>query len=176
MKSTGIIRRIDDLGRIVIPKEIKRTLGLRDGDPMEIFVDGRRVVLEKYHPAGIFEDHAREYARSFESVTQRHVFFTDTEKVIVSLPHSFSGFPLSTEMIEAIRCRQDAENIPLLAGENGAVAAFAAVIRDGSRNSPGDGIGAVVLLRDELPADDEIRAKILIAADYLGRLVNANDK
>ena len=50
MKATGIIRRIDDLGRVVIPKEIRRTIGLREGDPMEIFLDGEnRVVFEKYN-------------------------------------------------------------------------------------------------------------------------------
>lgn len=174
MKSTGIIRRIDDLGRIVIPKEIKRTLGLREGDPMEIFVDGRRVVFEKYLPAGVFADHAREYARSFESVAQRRIFITDTEKVIVSLPHNFFEAPLSEEMITAIRDKKDAENIPLLAGENGAVAAFAAIIRDGSRDGLGDGVGAVVLVQDGSPVDEEIRSKVLIAADYLGRLVNTH--
>lgn len=48
MKSTGIVRRIDDLGRVVIPKEIRRTQGIREGDPMEIFVNGDSVVLKKY--------------------------------------------------------------------------------------------------------------------------------
>ena len=52
MKSTGIVRRIDDLGRIVIPKELRRTFNIADGDPMEIFVDGNRIVLRKYHPDG----------------------------------------------------------------------------------------------------------------------------
>lgn len=52
VKSTGIVRRIDDLGRIVIPKELRRTLGIADGDPMEIFVDGERVILRKYQPDG----------------------------------------------------------------------------------------------------------------------------
>jgi transcriptional pleiotropic regulator of transition state genes len=48
LKSTGIVRRIDDLGRIVIPKELRRTFGLKNGDPIEIFVDGDRIVLRKY--------------------------------------------------------------------------------------------------------------------------------
>lgn len=52
MKSMGIVRRIDDLGRIVIPKELRRTLNIADGDPMEIFIDGDRIVLRKYHPDG----------------------------------------------------------------------------------------------------------------------------
>lgn len=52
MKSTGIVRRIDDLGRVVIPKEIRRTMGVQDGDPLEIGVDGNKVVLWKYVPEG----------------------------------------------------------------------------------------------------------------------------
>ena len=49
MKSTGIVRRIDDLGRIVIPKEIRRTLRIREGDPLEMYVDGDAVIVKKYH-------------------------------------------------------------------------------------------------------------------------------
>lgn len=49
MKSTGIVRRIDDLGRIVIPKEIRRTLRIREGDPLEMYVDGDAVIVKKYY-------------------------------------------------------------------------------------------------------------------------------
>ena len=53
MKATGIVRRIDDLGRVVIPKEIRRTLRLREGDPLEIFTDREGgVILKKYSPLG----------------------------------------------------------------------------------------------------------------------------
>ncbi|MEK5479916.1 AbrB/MazE/SpoVT family DNA-binding domain-containing protein [Paenibacillus sp. FSL R5-0407] len=50
MKSTGIVRRIDDLGRVVIPKELRRTLGIAEADPLEIFVDGERIIFRKYQP------------------------------------------------------------------------------------------------------------------------------
>ena len=65
MKATGIVRRIDDLGRVVIPKEIRRTLRLRDGDPMEIFTDREgTVILKKYSPIGDISDIAEEFAES----------------------------------------------------------------------------------------------------------------
>ena len=54
MKATGIVRRIDDLGRVVIPKEIRRTLRIREGDPLEIFIEGNYVMLKKYEPGCIF--------------------------------------------------------------------------------------------------------------------------
>ena len=52
MKATGIVRRIDDLGRVVIPKEIRRVLRIREGDPLEIFTDGESIVLRKYRAQG----------------------------------------------------------------------------------------------------------------------------
>ncbi|MDN4874208.1 AbrB/MazE/SpoVT family DNA-binding domain-containing protein [Bacillus cereus] len=52
MKSTGIIRNIDPLGRIVVPMELRRTLGIQEKDPMEIFVDGESIILQKYNPNG----------------------------------------------------------------------------------------------------------------------------
>lgn len=51
MKSTGIIRNIDELGRIVVPKEIRKKLGIENTDPVEIYVDGDKIILTKYHPA-----------------------------------------------------------------------------------------------------------------------------
>ena len=51
MKTTGIVRRIDDLGRVVIPKEIRRTMRIREGDPLEFFVSDRTIVLKKYRPS-----------------------------------------------------------------------------------------------------------------------------
>ncbi|WP_410512077.1 AbrB/MazE/SpoVT family DNA-binding domain-containing protein [Paenibacillus sp. BR2-3] len=50
MKATGIVRRIDDLGRVVIPKELRRTMGIKEGDPLEIFVSGDQIILKKYNP------------------------------------------------------------------------------------------------------------------------------
>ena len=50
MKSTGIVRNIDELGRIVVPKEIRKKLGIANTDPVEIYVDGNRIILEKYNP------------------------------------------------------------------------------------------------------------------------------
>lgn len=54
MKSTGIVRKLDELGRITLPIELRRTLGIGDREPLEIFVDEEQIVLEKYAPADIF--------------------------------------------------------------------------------------------------------------------------
>ena len=60
MKSTGIVRKIDDLGRIVLPKELRRTLGIDDKDPLEIFVEDNTIILKKYQPACMFCGNARD--------------------------------------------------------------------------------------------------------------------
>ena len=69
MKATGIVRRIDDLGRIVIPKEIRRTLHIRESDPLEIYTDKEgQVILKKYSPIGEMTTFAKQYAESLAQV------------------------------------------------------------------------------------------------------------
>ena len=60
MKSTGIVRKVDELGRIVLPIELRRTLGIEEKDRIEIFVDGEAIILRKYQPACIFCDNAKD--------------------------------------------------------------------------------------------------------------------
>ncbi|QYR21659.1 stage V sporulation protein T [Paenibacillus sp. sptzw28] len=83
MKATGIVRRIDDLGRVVIPKEIRRTLRIREGDPLEIFVDrDGEVILKKYSPIGELGDFAKEYAESLSESTNHITLITDRDTII----------------------------------------------------------------------------------------------
>jgi AbrB family transcriptional regulator (stage V sporulation protein T) len=83
MKATGIVRRIDDLGRVVIPKEIRRTLRIREGDPLEIFVDrDGEVILKKYSPIGELGDFAKEYADSLYESTGHITLISDRDTVI----------------------------------------------------------------------------------------------
>ncbi|MFC0216122.1 stage V sporulation protein T [Paenibacillus chartarius] len=83
MKATGIVRRIDDLGRVVIPKEIRRTLRIREGDPLEIFVDrDGEVILKKYSPIGELGDFAKEYAESLYESTNHITMISDRDTVI----------------------------------------------------------------------------------------------
>lgn len=83
MKATGIVRRIDDLGRVVIPKEIRRTLRIREGDPLEIFVDREgEVILKKYSPIGELGDFAQEYADSLYEAIGHIVCIADRDQII----------------------------------------------------------------------------------------------
>lgn len=83
MKATGIVRRIDDLGRVVIPKEIRRTLRIREGDPLEIFTDrDGEVILKKYSPISELNEFAAEYAESVYDILGNITVITDTDQII----------------------------------------------------------------------------------------------
>ncbi len=85
MKATGIVRRIDDLGRVVVPKEIRRTLRIREGDPLEIYV-GREgeIILKKYSPIEELGEFARQYAEATSQNTGHTVLVTDMDQVVAA--------------------------------------------------------------------------------------------
>ena len=82
MKATGIVRRIDDLGRIVIPKEIRRTMHIKDGDPLEIFVGSGEIVFKKYSLMGEFENLAIGFAETLHKDLGLPVAICDLEHIV----------------------------------------------------------------------------------------------
>ena len=83
MKATGIVRRIDDLGRIVIPKEIRRTLRIKEGDPLEIYTDREgEVIFKKYSPIGELQNFATEYADTLQKTSSMPIFICDRDEII----------------------------------------------------------------------------------------------
>lgn len=85
MKATGIVRRIDDLGRVVVPKEIRRTLRIREGDPMEIFTDREgEIILKKYSPIGELSMFAQQYADAVNHVLGHIVCISDKDQIIAA--------------------------------------------------------------------------------------------
>ena len=118
MKATGIVRRIDDLGRVVIPKEIRRTLRIREGDPLEIFTDREgEIILKKYSPIGEMGTFAKQYAESLAQVTGLMVCITDRDAVIAAAggaKKDYMGKSISQELESMI---QERENIQAAAGD-----------------------------------------------------------
>ncbi len=83
MKATGIVRRIDDLGRIVIPKEIRKTFKIHEGSPLEIFTDSDgSIIFKKYSPVGEMGNLAQIYADTLNSVLSCACVISDTDKII----------------------------------------------------------------------------------------------
>ena len=85
MKATGIVRRIDELGRVVVPKEIRRTLRIREGDPLEIFTnrDGE-VILKKYSPIGELDNFAKQYAEALGQTSGQMIMICDRDQVVAA--------------------------------------------------------------------------------------------
>ena len=84
MKATGMVRRVDELGRIVIPKEIRKTLKIKEGEPLEIYVEKDNLLLKKYSKVGANTEIAENIANALTETTEKSVIVTDTESVIAS--------------------------------------------------------------------------------------------
>jgi AbrB family transcriptional regulator (stage V sporulation protein T) len=82
MKATGIVRRIDDLGRVIIPKEIRRSLRIRDGDPLEIYVEDGAIIYKKYHPISSLSSFVGKFANVLDSLSSHSVLITDRDSVV----------------------------------------------------------------------------------------------
>ena len=153
MKATGIVRRIDELGRVVIPKEIRRTLRIREGDPLEIFVDREGgVILKKYSPIGELGDFAKEYAESIHQSVGHIAVICDRDAVIAvsgAGKKELLDRPVN-EAVEQLRINASAERgeklIPITADD--ASLSFTAELILPIISS-GDAIGAVILLSKE---------------------------
>lgn len=182
MKATGVVRRIDDLGRIVVPKEIRRTMRIREGEPMEIFT-GREgeIVLKKYSPMGEMSRFAKEYAQVLSQTTGYLVCVTDHDQIITasgSGQKGFEGKNISSDLETAI-----AERTTIFAGrkEN----SFIKIMEDDDKDSTwqivvpiissGDAIGAVVMLdrgkSSKSKMDENDKTLVQVAAGFLGRQI-----
>ena len=177
MKATGIVRRIDDLGRVVIPKEIRRTLRIREGDPLEIFTDREgEIILKKYSPIGELGTLAKIYAESLSQTLGCTVCITDTDQVVAA---SGSGKKeLQDQVIGRELDHLLKERGQILAGNSDS--SYIKVVPDMQdfRDeaicpiiSEGDVIGSVVLLnKDQKKRFGEVEQRVASsAADFLGR-------
>lgn len=110
MKATGIVRRIDDLGRVVIPKEIRRTLRIKEGTPMEIFTDREgEIILKKYSPIGELSIFAKEYVEALAQTTGMVACITDHDQVVAASGHGsreYEGKTISSELDRVIADRE----------------------------------------------------------------------
>lgn len=108
MKTTGVVRRIDDLGRIVVPKEIRRSLRIRDGESLEIFVDKDVIALKKYSPMNDLEDFSRTLVESVYQSLKSSIFITDRDEILAAagpMKKKYQGKPIS-QMLDAIIAEQ----------------------------------------------------------------------
>lgn len=178
MKATGIVRRIDDLGRVVIPKEIRRTLRLREGTPLEIFTDREgEIILKKYSPMVELTAFAGQYADAMSQTTGMTVCISDRDQIIAVSGGSKKELLQKTiskqlenvinERAVLVAGKDDKGFIPLTGESMEGITAMvvAPIICEG------DAIGAVVLLSREPRARfGDMETKLaMTAAGFLGR-------
>ena len=175
MKATGIVRRIDDLGRIVIPKEIRRTMRIHEGDPLEIFTENNgTVIFKKYSPIGELGEFAAQYADSLSNAAGIPACITDKDNVI-----AVAGAP-KKELREK-KVSGDLERI--MAGKSLFLAnpgdKTVQVIDENDKFGAGvvapivydgDAIGSVIFLMDPGSRVGEVETKLAeTAAGFLGK-------
>ena len=184
MKATGIVRRIDDLGRVVIPKEIRRTMRIREGDPLEIYTDREgEVIFKKYSPIGELVSFAAQYADTLNKTCGMSVIISDRDAIIACAGVSkkeYTDKKLSDELEDIIESR----NLYIQNGDMGKTFAT----NDSSTHyvscampiiSEGDIVGCVASL---LPLEStgsatvarDVEIKLIqTAASFLGRQLEA---
>lgn len=181
MKATGIVRRIDDLGRVVIPKEIRRTMRIREGDPLEIYTDREgEVIFKKYSPIGELAAFAAQYAETLHKTCSLSVVICDRDAVIAcaGLPKKeYNEQTLSPQLEEIITRRsfyshrEGEATVPVLSREVGEHARYVRCAMP--MISEGDVIGCVAsIATDGNPRDiaEDVESKLIqTAALFLGR-------
>ena len=173
MKATGIVRRIDDLGRVVVPKEIRRTLRIREGDPLEIFTDREgSVILKKYSPIADLGEFAQEYADSLYESTRHVALIADQDEIVAVAGASRKSFyeRRITEHVEGVmRNRRpflsnSANETPPVEDMELSSQVIAPIIVEG------DIAGAVILLSQEGKSMGELELKLAeTAAGFLAK-------
>lgn len=156
MKATGMVRRVDELGRVVIPKEIRQTLRLKSGAPLEIYTDRDELILKKYSPVASIERFAEGTAKSLNSLSGLLALVADTDGVLVAAGNGrkeFAGKRISGGLDRLMQERKSyvanlaegGDVVPVCEEEEGLVTAQTVV----PVVSGGDCLGAVVLLSTE---------------------------
>ena len=178
MKATGIVRRIDDLGRVVVPKEIRRTLRIREGDPLEIFTDREgEIILKKYSPIGELGTFAKQYAESMAQTTGHIIAISDKDQFVAaagSLKRELILKPISQGLEQAINeremviaAKEDKQFVKITSEEDSEFTyqVICPIV------SEGDTIGSVIILTKEPKAKlGEVEIKLgTTAAYFLGR-------
>lgn len=172
MKSTGIIRRIDELGRIVIPKEIRKNLRIKNGESLEVFLDDDSIILKKYSQIESLESVSSSYVEAFNHVIKHNILVTDRDKVIaISGPLKKRYFDKeisefterSIERRDSFSEKQKKTFKIINDAEEYGYYSFASIVNNG------DAIGAVVIISTDIPITDTEDKMAVILSNLLSK-------
>ncbi len=173
MKATGVVRRIDELGRIVIPKEIRKTMHIREGENIEIFIDGEQnIVLKKYSAIKKLDDFASRLTDAIYSLLKCNIMITDTDHIVAisgPLKKELFGETLGQDMIKAIQKRESIleKNIQKLSITDDHSYEGSYIVH--SIVSDGDVVGLVILLSTEDKVEETEEKIVHIASQFLAK-------
>lgn len=174
MKATGVVRRIDDLGRVVIPKEIRKTLRIKEGDPLEIFTDREgQVILKKYSPIGELSEFATGYAETLAKTTGHIACITDKDTIIAVSGGSKKEFLEQDVSVELEKLMEDKEiytskensdmAMPITKNDNNEKRYNSQIVYPIISN--GDTIGSIILMsKDTNTKMNEVEKKVVQSA------------
>ena len=168
--TTGIVRRIDELGRIVIPKEIRKSLRIKTGDNLEIVVSDENITLKKYSQVENAVDTIQLYAESFYKVLKYNVIITDTDKIVASagnLQKKYLNMPIS-DTLETMIMRRD----NFIERKKNSIEISSGMVEYGyytvaTINNNGDSIGLVLILSLDTPMLEQEEKLAMILANML---------
>jgi len=176
MKATGIVRRIDDLGRVVIPKEIRRTMRIREGDPLEIFTDkDGELIFKKYSPIGELSDFAAQICDSLRKATDGIVAVSDRDSVIAiagGAKRELMDKPISQQLAAVMESRSvyrqesGGSSMPVVADDEKYCVSIAAPVI-----SEGDLMGCVMFItpRNSIPCEELEYKLAQTVSSFLGK-------
>lgn len=172
MKTTGVIRRIDELGRIVIPKEIRKNLRIKNGETLEILVENEDIILKKYSPLENLETVASKYVEIFNQVIKHNIIVTDRDKVIAiagNLKKNYLDKEISNFTEHSIDRRdsfveRQKKNFEFIDGvvEYGYYS-FSSIVNNG------DALGSVIIISNDFPISEADEKQAVILAKILSR-------
>lgn len=171
MKATGVVRRIDELGRIVIPKEIRKTLRIKEGENLEIYIDNDTIILKKYSSMHSLEELAQKLTDTISNSLKKNVLITDNDNIIAisgELKKKYLGEKISDELETAIKKRSqiletNIKSIQLSEKEETGSYTYAPIIVNG------DALGLVLIL-SKTEILSEIEEQIVkIVANFLAK-------
>lgn len=173
MKATGVVRRIDELGRIVIPKEIRKTLRIKDGESLEIYVnEDSEIVLKKYSVLNKIDDFAQDFVDSIYSFLKHNIIVTDTDSVLAvsgPLKKEYLNKEISSNLENSIKRRENMlethmKDLKIIEDKTvECTYAISTIVVNG------DAVGAVIILSNDEKVTEADEKIVKIASQFLSK-------
>lgn len=164
MKNTGVVRKIDELGRIVIPKEIRKNLGIKNGEDVQIFVEDNMIMLKKYERIYSFKDKIKVFVSIISKYSSSVIYVSDKEKIIISSDNNYVNERLDNNILLTMEERKTLESYMLNIGEillNKYYLVIPIIV-------DADAIGSLILLSDnKINREDRLILNILLSLIFM---------